>query len=185
MREINLLPPERRQSLRQEAAISALRTLVRMVALSFMSVTAAGALALVGLWLLARFAFQTDTVLLINTLDQYKALRRQIEIANAGLNEIAVTGRSRVVFSDTIKPIIAAVPSNLTIAQIAGSFDRSTTATTISLTGQASSRAILVVFQEKLQQLNEVAQVTAPTAILLERVNPTYEFNLTLNPPKR
>ncbi|MDP3997950.1 MAG: hypothetical protein U1C49_01305 [Candidatus Andersenbacteria bacterium] len=185
MREINLLPPERRALLRRESLMVSVETFFNSLVMAVTLLTMVAIMLIVVLLVMGVAAKGTTKTELEAAVKEYQALREQISKQNLVLEKVSNIGNRRAVWSDFLRKLLPVVPPGVTLSDI--------TATTIiendeiftpSLTvgGQAESRSTLTVLEGRIKALESVASVNSPTTNLLERSNPVFQFNINLKP---
>ncbi len=176
-KQMNLLPPARRWSLRQEVTLNAVTRFARAVAVGLLSLALLAAAVSVGLWGFANLTSnRTAESELGRQVAAYDRKKSEVKRYNSLLEVIDSLGRERLVWSDIIPDLLDIVPSGIIIGRLEA--DRESN--TIYFSGSSVARSSLVVFEERLGELPWVKDVKAPRANLLNPVNAPYEFTLTL-----
>ncbi|MFH1354002.1 MAG: hypothetical protein ABIH36_01820 [bacterium] len=175
-RKLNLLPPGRRLSLRQEVLLSAANRFLRRVAVSLAVLTVLAALAGVGMWGASLLTGRTAEAELAQQVAAYHKLKSEIDSQNALLELVDDRIRGRNVWSDLIPDLLDIVPPGITIDALRAGEETKT----ITFSGTAGARSSLVVFEERLRLLPWVQEMTAPRTNLLGRVDAAYTFGLTV-----
>lgn len=167
---------ERREHLRRGALlVSSIRIL--KTALIGLVLLSAGALVIGAvLWGLTLTYAGSGTNELEQEILKYIELKTLIAEQNQLLSLVDRLGRARVVWSDYLKVFLTVVPPGTTI----NSLSMDTTSGQVVFSGEALTRNALVVFEERLSQLDWVETVTAPRRNLLQKSNPEYSFELKL-----
>jgi len=184
MREINLLPPHRRRTLRREMILLTLSQLLSTLLSALVLVTIGGLTAIVVLWGAGLQAGQSTDVEFQATVLKYRELRDQVSQQNDLLKYVHTLGVERVVWSTLLRELFTVVPPGATISTMSVPFntDQAEKKYLLSIAGQAQARSTLTIFAERLRGLSQVAQVESPNTNLLIRDNPTYRFVLTIFP---
>lgn len=177
IRELNLLPPARRRYLAQQLMLNAAVRFLHSVNLSLGIVTAAGLTAIVILQILVTLLSSATTTILADEVKNYQELRTKIAKQNENLSAMAKLSKDQTVWSEIFADLFSTMPPGTKMSSISG---EANVITKISFSGQAFSRSALVVLQDRLQNLPWVKEVQAPNSNLLERVNPTYTFDVIL-----
>lgn len=186
MHEINLLPPQRRQSLQRTTLLIAINKFLASLLWAIGVVTAGGVTAIVCFWILSIIASGSTQSELQLTLQQYRAAQTQQNQQAAFLSFVQNLGQNRLLWSDLLKDFFVSVPPGVTISSLSGQLDdkdKTPTGTTkpsgqILFGGQAVARSTLTIFADRLRLIPEVSNVEAPNANLIERDNPQYTFKL-------
>lgn len=184
IREINLLPPERRRRLRNESMAVSLTDIVRSVntGLLLMSLIA-GAIA-ISLWLFSIAGARTTEAELKDVVTEYQVLRDSVAEQNAVLERLALLGAGRIIWSEVLGDFFAITPPGITLHRLSGSLtftEGVITAAGLNFSGQAVARSTLTFYEsERLRAADWVARVDSPTSNLLERNNPLFQFNVVL-----
>lgn len=175
-RHLNLLPVERREHLRRGALLVSSVRIVRTILVG-LSVLSMGAIIIgAGLWGLT-FTYATSGSLeLEQEVSDYLKLKDVITGQNLLLSTVDGLDRERLAWSDYLSVFLNEVPSGTTIVALSAD----ATSGQVVFSGEASSRNALVVFEERLNQLDWVETVTAPRQNLLQKSNAVYSFELKL-----
>lgn len=177
-RRLNLLPPQRRQHLRQSVVLASIGLFVRTLLYGSILLTGVGLFALAGLWLSSVTSSSATELALGERLSKYSALRKEIAQHNLMLKKLEEIGQERVVWSNALAQLLDAIPAGMIISDL--TVDREDLS--LIFTGMALDRNQLVVLEDRLRLLPWVVEVVAPRANLTERTNPTYEFRLVVDP---
>lgn len=148
--------------------------------------TCVGVLLVGVLWGLSFATARTTEGELRLAIKEYKSLREEMALQNVFLDQILVTGKRRVVWSDAVREIFAVVPPGVTIRQVEAKVEmdkRAMKSAKLVLKGNAVTRSTLTVFEGRLRSLPIVGGVNSPTTNLLERNNPTYQFDIVIKMP--
>lgn len=177
IRELNLLPPERRHYLSRQLSLNALVALCRSLIWALVIVTVGGVVAAGILQGLAAFLTTSTTAMLDVRAARYQELRSQIIKENETIKFMATTSQDRVVWSDLFADLVSTMPPGTHITRIGGDIQPEEK---LSFSGQAVSRSALVVLEDRLKHLAWVKSVNAPNSNLLQRTNPVYAFDVLL-----
>ena len=179
-KELNLLPPDRRLFLTRQLVINSVNRFLKTVVWSLLAMTLVGVFSIVVLRLWLVFSSDRVTVSLATEVAKYQGLREDIATRNNVLLQMKTVSDERVVWSDLFPDLFVALPPATTISRFSG--DVLTSNPKLTLSGQSVSRSALVVLEDRLRKLEWAQDVSAPNSNLLERVNPTYVFNISLKP---
>lgn len=175
-RHLNLLPIERREHLRRGALLVSSVRIVRTILVG-LSVLSMGAILIgASLWGLTFTYASSGDLELEQGVSDYQKLKEVITEQNQLLSTVDGLDRDRLVWSDYLSVFLDEVPPGTTIATLSAD----TTSGQVIFSGEALSRNALVVFEERLNQLDWVGTVTAPRQNLLQKSNPEYSFELKL-----
>lgn len=177
IRELNLLPTSRRHSLAQELVLNAMVRFLRSINAGLLVVTGSGIVTIVILQILVTLLSSFTTDKLAAEVKHYQDLRTQIAKQNESLTVMGTLSGGTVAWSQLLPDLFSSMPPGTKINQLNGAV---TTETKLSFSGQALSRSALVVLQDRLQNLPWVKSVSAPNSNLLERINPTYGFDVII-----
>lgn len=181
-RELNLLPPTRRRQLARQLSINSVIRLIRSVIIGLMIITVVGLGTGITFHLLGMFLSGETTVELGQQVKRYQELRTQIAKENENLGFMATASADRVLWSALFADLYATMPPGTHVSSmIVESIPRHS----ISFSGVAVSRGALVVLEDRLKSLTWVESVEAPSANLLQRVNPLYTFRVLLKETKK
>ncbi|MEX1997970.1 MAG: hypothetical protein WEA04_04860 [Candidatus Andersenbacteria bacterium] len=183
MREINLLPPSRRQSLRREVTLASIGRFLSSLMVGLGMLTVGAVLAMIGLWIFFYTVAATNNVEFERTIAQYRELRDGIAEQNIFLNYIYGLGTGRQVWSDFLPGLFTSIPPGVEIATMSGRSvinEEGVVESTFTVSGRAAARSTLTIFADRLRLLPDVAQVDAPSSNLIQRENPLYRFTLQL-----
>lgn len=183
MREINLLPPARRASLRREAITVALSHLLNSW-IAGLTIAASAAVLIGGsVWTLSYLQPEATEAALAAEVAKYQKMRTEVGTTNFFLEELNMLGKERLVWSEFMSQLLAATPTGVQVRSVTG-----TTLTSdeqkqrqLTLNGRAEARGSLTLFQDRLRVVPGVSAVDAPSSNFLQRDNPTFQFNLKLD----
>lgn len=175
-RHLNLLPIERREHLRRGALLVSGVRIVRTILLGLGVMSAGAAMIGASLWGLTFTFASSGNMELERQVGEYMKLKELIRQQNLLLSTVDGLGRNRVIWSDYLSGFLAEVPPGTTINTLSAD----TTSGKVNFAGEALSRNALVVFEERLGQLEWVGSVTAPRQNLLQKDNPEYSFEIQL-----
>lgn len=175
MRELNLLPPERRRQLSTQLVLNSLIYFLYSILLGLGLVTLVGLTLGVTFQVLGTYLSTQTTVTLEGQVKRYQEVRTQIAKENESLLFMAQANQDRVLWSVLWPDVFPALPPGTTVSGVSGNI---LPQPHLSFSGAATSRASLVVLEDRLKQLSWAASVTAPSSNLLQRVNPTYTFQM-------
>lgn len=178
MRHLNLLPRERRDSLRREVALTAATRFLTAIMFGLIMLTVVGLAAGGVMWTLLFVGARSTEVGLEVQLAQYNTVRAEVVQRNTVLKLIDGIGQSRVVWSDLLVSWLQTIPPGATVDVLEFAADDQS----IYFSGTAATRASLVVFEDRLRQLPWALSVDAPRANLLRRYDPNYTFSLQVTP---
>lgn len=178
MHELNLLPPIRRRLLRQQSLLVSLGHLFHQLIIAGLVIALVGLACIGFLWFNLQRTPQTAA--LIAAIARYQEFRAQISQYNNRLQTIDTSIKEHYVWSKLLPEFFAGLPVGVTIQAVTVTTTNEERKMTIS--GQANSRAAIVLMQERFKNIKWVATVDSPPANLLERTNPTYTFTVTLKP---
>lgn len=186
VREINLLPPERRRRLRNESMAVSLTGILKSINTGLVTMTLIAVAIVVAIWLFAVAVKPTTAEELSQVVDEYQGLRDEVAQKNAVLERLTALGRERIVWSELLSGFFALAPPGVTLHRLGGDVtfvEGAVSSTVLNFGGQAVSRSALIVYEEKLRGMKQVQEVSSPTSNLLERSNPVFQFSLTLTSP--
>lgn len=195
MREINLLPPHRRQSLQREVVAISLSRFLNSLIVAIGLVGGSGIVVIIGLWVYATSLSVASDAELEQTITTYQELRDGIASQNLFLTEVHAQAATRVVWSDFASSVLTVVPAGADVTGFSGlsplsvgtataeeeGVDETTEAPTFTLSGRAVARSVLTVFTDRLKGIKGVTAVEAPNSNLLHRENPEYTYTLKLD----
>lgn len=185
VREINLLPPERRRRLRNESMAVSLTDIIKSVNAGLLLMTLVAAAIVTSLWLFSVAAQPTTAEDLRQVVAEYQRLREAVAQENAILERLAALGRERVVWSDLLGDFFTATPPGVTLHRLGGDItfvEGARSSAVLNFGGQAVARSALIIYEEKVRQMKHVQDVTSPASNLLERSNPLFQFSVVLKP---
>lgn len=177
IRELNLLPDERRQALTRQLVINSVNHFLRSIVASLVIMTTVGVFAVVVLRSWAAASSRETTQMLEEQVEKYQALRGEIAVQNENLKFMSELTSNRVVWAPLFTDVLRALPPGTKIQQLGADVGIESR---LSFTGQAVARSALVVIEERLKELAWAQSVRAPHANLLERTNPQFTFDVTL-----
>jgi Tfp pilus assembly protein PilN len=178
--ELNLLPPERRRLLdRQSLFVGIMRALHNgIVGLSI--ITACGIATSIALWSIVFMDSGTVSAELDQEVEQYQRRRADIARQNVVLERMHELSVQRMTWSSLLHEMFPVLPAGTTIRQING---RAGQNMQLTFTGQAVNRNAVIIMSNRLEALPWVADVEAPHTNLLQRVDPSYSFTLSIRNP--
>ena len=179
MREINLLPPTRRSKLKKQWLRHAVLQLLHHFQIALGVVTILGFIVGGILQVLLLFTPTSAENALATLVNQYQREKQEIVQKNLILQELATTATSRIVWSDNISELLAAIPPGTSIRAMrsAGS------SPSLTFSGTSVNRNSLIILQTRLEQFSWAQTVTSPLQNLLDRENPEYSFTITVKDP--
>ncbi len=177
-RHLNLLPVERREHLRRGALLVSSVRIVKTLLMGLGVMSGGAVLIGLSLWGLTFTYASSGSSELEQQVGAYVQLKDIIARQNQVLNQVNRLGSERLVWSDYLGGFLSEVPPGTTINILTAD----TTSGMVTFSGEALTRNSLVVFEERLSQLEWVASVAAPRQNLLQRSNPEYSFELKLKP---
>lgn len=177
MRELNLLPPDRRHQLSQQLVLNSLVHFLHSALLGLGFITLVGATLGITFQVLGTYLSTQTTAALDVQVKRYQEVRTQIAKENEMLAFMASATKERVLWSALFPDIFATVPPG---TKVSGMGANLLPQPHLSFSGEATARASLVVLEDRLKQLPWAQGVTAPSSNLLLRVNPTYTFDMLL-----
>jgi Tfp pilus assembly protein PilN len=177
MRQLNLLPPRRRENLRREFLLAAGRRFTASVVGGLLLVSLGGLVAIGLMMVLSALDQRSGEDELAESVQQYRQIRAEIAASNRLIATIDELGKDRIVWSDLIAEVLSAVPAGATVESL--QIDGRNALFTFS--GVAPSRTSLVEFEERLRQLSWAGSIDAPRDNLLKAVNPDYRFSIQVD----
>ena len=187
LQEINLLPPERRRRVRNESIAVSVTVIIKSINAGLLLMTTFSIAIVLSILLYSWAATPTTQEELNKTVDEYQALRDKVAEENAVLERLEGLGHHRIIWSDMLAEFFRVTPPGITLNRLGGAAifgEGVVTSGTLTFMGQAITRTSLTVYEDRLKTLPGVTQVNAPASNLLERTNPTFQFNLTVAPLK-
>ncbi len=178
MRELNLLPTERRRLLKMQTSLRTVRKLVQTIVFSFLIVTLSGVAVSGVFWVLLLSSSQTNSVNLEQALEKYKGERERVARSNLTLKTMVELSEDRVVWSELLPDLFDAMPPGVIIDNIEGKAGKTVQ---ISISGRAANRSVLALAETRLRELSWVSAVNAPRSNLIDRLNPKFSFTLLLS----
>lgn len=183
-REINLLPPARRQQLRNEAVVISLQKILKNINSSLLVLTLIAVGAGMTLTVLASIINRGEATELEAALADYQRLREVIVAQNTKYQYVAEVGSERLVWVDLLRQIIPTMPSGIRIEGLAGQVSHdekgAVASANLIMRGGAATRTTMVLWQERLRELPVVQDIVSPTSNLLDRIDLTYDLTLVL-----
>lgn len=180
MRRLNLLPLNRRLSLRREVMLTAATGFLRGVAIGLSGLIVVGALAGIGLWVTSENMSRSTEVDLQMEVNNYQRLREVIARENAVLQLVNGLAKDRIKWALMLGDLLKIVPPGVVIETMSANADESL----ISFSGSALNRSSLVVFEDRLRVLPWVVEVVAPRENLLSRIKPSYNIRVVVDAQK-
>jgi len=183
-KEINLLPPTRRQQLRNETVVVSLQRFVGSLNIALTGVTVCAVVAAIALTVAIPLVGRQGTDALDEVLQEYQQLQTVVTEQNRILTQLSLLGSERIVWTARMREIIPLLPSGVRIQYLAGNNDAGGVGPAgqpqLILRGQAATRTTLVLLQNRLQDLSFIEQVISPTSNLIERENVNYDLTLVI-----
>ena len=184
VKEINLLPPSRRQQLRNETVLVSLQIFLRTVNSGLMVLSVVAVAAAVLLTVVLPVVDRGGRGELEATLEDYQQLRDVIVAENVLYDRVVKIGENRVVWTALFREILPTLPSGVRISLLSGrsTLDDSGELETgnMKLLGRAATRTTLVLWESRLSELESVLEVESPTSNLIDRVDLDYDLTLVL-----
>ena len=183
-KEINLLPPSRRQQLRNETVLVSLQKFLKTLNSGLMLLSIVAIVAAVLLTVAVPVVDRGGSEELETTLVDYQQLRDIIVAENVLYERVANIGDSRVVWTNLLREVLPTLPSGVRIAFLSGqsTLDEhgDVQDSRMTLRGQAATRSTLVLWQGRLKELTAVQDILSPTSNLIDRVDLDYDLTLVL-----
>lgn len=177
LHEINLLPVDRRRALSRQRLVAIVDRIIRNITVGLVVVTVCGVVIAVVLQGLA-FTFSKITdVDVEQQIARYESARADVMDKNAVIRSMSSVSSNRLVWSDMIGELLSVVPPGMNISKMGGEYGDSSS---LSFEGNATSRNTLVVFEGRLRDLEWAAGVESPHSNLIQRVDPSFKFNIVL-----
>lgn len=177
-RELNLLPPERRNVLSRQSMIGVIKDIVVNAVIALSVLTAVGISAIVLLQILLLTASRSAEASLTQAVESYQTIRGDVAKKNIAIEKMNELTTQRVIWSSIINELFPLIPTGVTITQIKG---QDSPQVEIAFSGTATVRNMLIVLEDRLRELPFVTNVNAPASNLIERTNPTYSFQVTFD----
>lgn len=174
-REINLLPPSRRQFLNRRARIIAVQRFVVSVLFGLVLLTASGLVTIGGFRYLAASASQSVSAELDEKVSEFRRIRDSVSSDNAFIEATYDVQKNRIVWSAFLMEVFKALPPGVSISELSGTAEGRFT-----FRGRADSRNLIVVLEKSIADLPMVTSVDAPHTNLIQRTDSEYTFNVTL-----
>lgn len=183
IREINLLPPDRRRRLRRESVAVSLADIGQGINTGLLLVTLIGVAIIFSIWLFSVASTPTTKEELNQVVVRAQQLRDTVAEKNAVYERLADIGQTRVVWSNVLHDLLAATLPGVTVHQLSGKLgleEGAVNSGTLSFSGGAITRGTLIKYEEQLRSLPWAREVTAPSSNLLERTSPTWQFGVVV-----
>lgn len=183
--DINLLPPQRREMIQRSARMVSWGRFVDGLAISLMLMTCTGVVLLAALWVTFLSARDDQTGELKKVVGEYRELREAVANQNQVLEQAARLGSGRMLWAELVQTVL----SNTAPAQVrevrasVQTESELVQRATLTLIGTAPSRSSLAAVAQRLEALEEVADVQSPTSNLLNRENPSFELIINIKLP--
>lgn len=174
--ELNLLPPERRRVLTRHLVWESVSRVLASLAIGLAVVTVAGGILGASLQALTWSAARGTQAEFSQALGRYKELRDAIASQNVVLAEMSQLSEARIVWSQLAPAVLAAFPPGVLVKTMAAE----TSTRKFSFGGVALARNTLIVLAERLRVLPWVEELKAPLSNLVQRDNPTFQFDLII-----
>jgi len=181
MKEINLLPPDRRKVLHSESLLEAAIHFLRSGIIGLLLLTGVAVASIVVLVVVAGFSASATQAELDEAVARYQALRDRVVEENGVLEFVSMLGGRRIVWTKLVGQVFEAVPAGISLNDAGGTLtveNGDIDSAVMTVSGRAATRSTLVIFQEKLKSLSIVQEVESPTTNLLERTNPPFEMTV-------
>ncbi len=177
MRQLNLLPLDRRLGLRRDVMLSSLIKFLRVIAIGLGGLVLVGVIAGVGLWIVNETMSSSTEADLQVEADNYKRLRLVVARENAVLELVDGLAKDRIKWSLILNELFKIVPPGVVVRSMEVDAEKSL----ISFSGSALSRSSLVVLEDRLRVLPWIVEVVAPRENLLNRVSPSYNIRAVVD----
>lgn len=141
-------------------------------------VIAGGLTLIIGLQIMAYVAARSSGNTLEQEVTSYQEFRDDIISKNKLYEMLYEINGERLVWSDNLRDLFAVLPPGLTVERI--TIDAVVGEPALSFSGRAVNRNTLIVLEERLSTLAWAQGVTAPHTNLIDRLNPSYVFKLTV-----
>ncbi len=148
---------------------------VALLLLSIVSVLGSG-----GLWLYSVSGGRAAEDELARQMADYDRVQKEADRRNQLLQTVDALGKGRLVWSDVLLKLWPTFPPGATVERVALDLDQRT----VTISGTAAQRTMLVVLEDRLRQLPWVSQLEAPRENLLQRENASYTFVLRIDAAK-
>lgn len=175
--ELNLLPPSRRQFLDRQLVVDGIGKLLQTLIIAWTIVIVAGVATAATLTFFIMTASSGVAITLAEQVKVYKDLRTQIGVTNTTIKTMQSLTNDRVVWSTLLPDVFASLPPGTLVGRVSMLVNP---APHISFAGSAAARSSLVVLQSRLGLISWVGSIDAPDSNLLERDNPSYQFDITV-----
>lgn len=173
MRELNLLPPNRKQTLTSDTVTVASFGFLRVLLVSLGLLTGTGVFLLGGLISFSRLGADPGNQA-AETIARYQALGEALAQEEQQLAYLETIGRERFAWSENATAFFQAAPAGVTIQSLDANLEQGE----IVFSGTANARNTLIAYDQRLRSLPWVTAVIAPSSNLLQRDNPTFTFQL-------
>ncbi len=167
---LNLLPPEKKKSLRQGFVIAFAQSMTLYLFIVVLFLT--GTLISVRMTLSNNFKALNQPV-----SEDLSASSTEIRQINAYLSRIDAYGSRVVIWSDVLKSILGAVPAGVEVDTLSFTSDGS-----VRMTGLAATRDDLLQLKSKLGSLPLVSDVASPLSNLLQKKDVLFEMTMRYTP---
>lgn len=176
-RRLNLLPPERRAALLRAQLLGSVQRVLRLVLGGLLLLLFTGAGLGIGLRLLLPTVSPEAARALQQQQQAYGELRDTITHHNTLIAALARAGDERIAWGRVIHGVVAVLPPGVTLATTVVD-DASLT---LTISGTAPDRAVIVELAQRLDALPWVASSRAPRDNLIERVDSPFQFELLID----
>lgn len=177
MRQLNLLPRERRRALRRALTLDAVTNLVRSLFWSLLLVTVVGLAAGGGLAFVSWWEGQAGLSVFEHRMAEYTRAQQAVAQRNQLIEAIDRLGRERMVWSGVLQQLLPVLPPGATIETLQlDAAERS-----VVVAGAAATRAEVVILEDRLRGQPWVAGLEAPRGNLLAKENAPYTFTLSID----
>ena len=181
LREINLLPPDRRRNLEREAFLQALQRAFYSLLLALMLMTALSAVCLVVIKSIAAAEERTQDSNVAQRVEEFRDLRDDIALDNERLKLMLEQLDGRVLWSARLQELLDTLPPGVHVARMQANDQPPLRQLVFS--GTAITRNALIVLEKRLQSLSWVEGVEAPVSNLINRTDAEYIFTIRIQPP--
>lgn len=176
--ELNLLPLSRRRLIDQQVTLNVFTVLITHLVIAFAIVTFSGLAVLGGLQAMTLFTARQASSQLQDEIANFQEKREEIARQNAALKQLYELSADNVAWSELVSDVLTLLPAGTSIEKIEG--DQSLQPR-LTLQGKATSRTSLIAIADRLKKVPWAQVVTAPQSNLIERINPSYSFNIIIN----
>lgn len=181
IKEINLLPPDRRRNLEREAFLRALQRMGRNVLLALLLVTVLGVGSLVAVKSIAAAEERAQDFNVREQVEEFRNLRDAIAVDNERLKLMLTQTEGRVLWSARLQELLDTLPPGVHVARLQGNDHPPLRQLVFS--GTAVTRNALIVLERRLQELAWVERVEAPVSNLINRTDAEYVFTVRIKVP--